>query len=204
MKHIEFLVEELSAEAALANLLPKILGDRATFSIHVHGGKTGLLDKLPGRLRGYKAWLPENYRIVVLIDEDRADCKRLKADLEQVARNAGFVTKTTAGIRANFQILNRVAVEELEAWFFGDTEALALAYPGVPVGLERKARFRDPDAIGGGTWEALERVLQRAGFHRAGLAKIAAARAISAHMEPDRNRSRSFQTFRSGLLAAIA
>ena len=204
MKHIEFLVEEPSAEAALSNLLPKILGEHATFSIHVHGGKSDLLGKLPGRLRGYKAWLPENYRIVILIDEDRADCKGLKVQLEQAACDAGLITKSTAGGKANFQILNRVAVEELEAWFFGDAEALAQAYPGVPARLDRKARFRNPDTIAGGTWEALERLLQRAGYYHAGLAKIAAARTISAHMDPNRNRSRSFQAFRSGLMAVIA
>jgi hypothetical protein len=44
------------------------------------------------------------------------------------------------------------------------------------------------------------RELQRAGHHQGGLAKIRAAREISVCMEPDRNRSRSFQVFRQGLL----
>lgn len=50
-----------------------------------------------------------------------------------------------------FQVVNRIAVEELEAWFFGDWSALQAAYPRVPATIPQKARFRDPDAIVGGT-----------------------------------------------------
>jgi hypothetical protein len=94
-------------------------------------------------------------------------------------------------------------VEELEAWFFGDVDALRKAYPGIPASLGERAGYRNPDAIRGGTWEALERELQRAGHHREGLAKIKAAREISAWMEPLRNRSPSFRTFREGLLGLV-
>ena len=36
-------------------------------------------------------------------------------------------------------------------------------------------------------------------YHPGGLEKIRAAREISNHMDPDRNRSRSFQVFRDAL-----
>lgn len=98
-------------------------------------------------------------------------------------------------------VLNRIAIEELEAWFFGDVEALRAAYPKVPATLGSQARYRDPDAIVGGTWEALERVLQGKGYHRGGLQKIKAAKEIAAHMDPARNRSRSFRVFMEGLAA---
>jgi len=65
--------------------------------------------------------------------------------------------------------------------------------------LGAKAKFRDPDAIEGGTWEALESELQRKGYFQGGLAKIEAAKAISSYMDPERNRSKSFQVFRDGL-----
>jgi uncharacterized protein DUF4276 len=199
LDHVEFLVEELSAEEALYNLVPKILGQDVSFTVYPHQGKLDLLKKLPSRLRGYRAWLPENAGIVVLIDADGKDCREQKAELEDTALRAGFLTRSSAQGR-RFQVLNRLAVEELEAWFFGDVGALRAAYPGISSSLGERAGYRDPDAIRGGTWEALERELQRAGHHRAGLAKIKAAREISAHMEPARNRSRSFQTFRQGLL----
>ena len=201
--HIEFLVEEPSAEAALMEIVPRIVGNTITFQVHVHQGKQDLLRSLPGRLRGYARWLPVECCIVVLIDEDRQDCRELKRRLEAVVQQAGLVSKTAAGRAGGAQVVNRIAVEELEAWFFGDVDALRAAYPGVPVSLGNRARYRDPDAINGGTWEALERVLRQAGHHRSGLPKISVAREISRRMVPEHNRSRSFQVFREGLLAVV-
>jgi len=96
-------------------------------------------------------------------------------------------------------VLNRIAVEELEAWFFGDIVALAGAFPRVSPTLGQQAAFRDPDGIEGGTWEVLERVLQRAGYFGGGLPKIEVAREVARHMDSTRNTSRSFRHFTQGL-----
>lgn len=199
--HIEFLVEEPSAEAALRNLVPKIIGGAATFKVHPYQGKRDLLANLRQRLRGYARFLPEDWRIVVLVDEDRKDCILLKRRLEQTSSEAGFSTRSNRDHAGRFRVLNRIAVEELEAWFFGDVEAIVSAYPGVPSTLGRRANYRDPDRIRvhGGTWEALEDVLRRARYHPGGMPKTEAARLISSHMDPDRNRSRSFRVFRDAL-----
>lgn len=202
--HIEFLVEEQSAEVALHNIVPQILGQDVSFKVHSHQGRLDLLSKLPARLRGYSHWLPANWLVAVLVDNDEGDCHELKAQLEEMAREAGFVTKSAVETGAQFQVLNRLAIEELEAWFFGDVPALCEAYPRVDENLGERAPYRDPDAIAGGTWEALERELQRVGYFLSGLRKIEAARTISEHMEPERNRSHSFQVFRSGLLAIVS
>ena len=196
--HIEFLVEEPSAEAALRNLAPKIVPG-VDVQFRVFQGKQDLLSKLPGILRGYQRWIPADWRIVVLVDEDRQDCTKLKAEMEKAAEGAGLSTRSLARGGSAFQVLNRISIEELEAWFFGDVEALHLAYPRIPPSLATSSKYRDPDAIQGGTWEALERELQGKGYFRGGLAKIEAAKAISAHMDPDQNRSKSFQVFRDGL-----
>ncbi len=201
--HIEFLVEESSAEAALRNIIPKILGDAAAYDIHPHQGKPHLLRKLPDRLKGYKKWIPQDWYIVVLVDADDEDCRDLKARLEDAARQAGFATKSTPDQSGHFTVLNRVAMKEIEAWFLGDVEAIHAAYPRVRQTLAKKAAYRDPDSIAGGTCEALERELQRVGYHRGGLDKITAAREISKHMQPERNRSRSFQVFCEGLRAIV-
>lgn len=201
--HIEFLVEEPSAEAALRNLVPKIVPG-IEIQFRVFQGKQDLLSKLPGILRGYRRWIPTDWRIVVLVDEDRQDCREMKAELEKAAIDAGLVTKTIAGGNSNFQVLNRISIEELEAWFFGDVEALHRAYPKIPLSLGTRSTFRDPDAIQGGTWEALEKELQRKGYFHGGLAKIEAAKTISTHMDPDQNRSRSFRTFRDGLREMVS
>jgi hypothetical protein len=199
MAHIEFLVEETSAEAALRTLLPKILQAHATFEIHPHNGKSDLLQKLPGKLKSYKHWIPDDWKIVVLIDEDRRDCADIKSELEKYAADAGFTTKSVDN--SNFKVLNRIAIEELEAWFFGDIPAIVSAYPGVPVTLGEKAGYRDPDAIQGGTWEKLEKVLQKAGYFPAGMPKVEVATKVSCHMIPSANRSKSFQQFISGIQA---
>ena len=93
-----------------------------------------------------------------------------------------------------------MAIEELEAWFFGDVKAITTAYPKVSPNLASKEKYRDPDTITGGTWEALERVLKRAGYYQGGLEKVKAAREISIHMNPKQNCSKSFQVFYDGLL----
>jgi hypothetical protein len=202
--HIELLVEELSAEAAIRELLPKIVGTRVTCTIHPHQGKKDLLSKLPRRLNGYAKWLPDEWLIVVLIDEDRQDCRKLKQYLERTAKEARLATSTSLGAGGRIQVVNRIAVEELEAWFFGDVDALSAAYPGVPPTLASKGRFRNPDTISGGTWEALELVLRKAGYFKAGLAKIEVARSVAKHMDPARNRSRSFRHFRDTLVSLVS
>jgi hypothetical protein len=100
-------------------------------------------------------------------------------------------------------VVNRLAVEELEAWFFGDWQAVKAAYPKVSASVPEKQGYRDPDAIQGGTWEALEKVLKRHGYFQTGLRKIEAARSIAQHMVPERNRSKSFQVFRDAIFEAV-
>jgi hypothetical protein len=202
--HIEFLIEEPSVKIVLDKLVPQIFLDQeVTFDTHIFNGKFDLLRKLPERLRGYKKWIPEDWRIVVLIDEDRQDCYVLKAELEQAAHQAGFWTPTSVPAGKRFQVLNRIAIEELEAWFFGDIEALRTAYPRLAPTLGQQSKYRNPDAISGGTWEVLERLLKETGDHPGGLEKLRAAEEISPHMRPERNLSKSFQVFRDGLLSLV-
>lgn len=199
--HVEFLVEEPSAEAALMEIVPKLLPPGTSFSVHPHQGKHDLIGILSKKLRGYSKWLPDDWRVVVLIDLDDDDCGKLKRKLERMATKENLRTKTSARGRGSFQVLNRIAIEELEAWFFGDVEALRAVYARVPASLGATKAFRDPDAVRGGTWERLEQVLQKAGYHKGGLPKIDVARRVAKRMEPDRNRSRSFAVFRDGLRA---
>jgi hypothetical protein len=201
--HIEFLVEELSAEVAVHSLIPKIVGTDVTYAVHVYQGKLDLMNRLLARLKGYGSWLPEDWRIVVLVERDDDECHELKQRLELAAQGAGLATKSQVAVGTRFMVLNRMAIEELEAWFFGDVRALHAAYPGVPATLDRQAKYRQPDSIAGGAAEALERVLQRAGYHSGGLQKTTAARDISCHMDPQRNTSRSFRVFRDGLRALV-
>lgn len=196
-------VEEPSMGEALELLLPRMLDD-TDCEIRRFQCKDDLLRNLPTRLRAYGSWLPENWAILVLVDRDDDDCMVLKQQLESMAAAAGLISKTAAGHGNRFQVANRIVIEELESWFFGDWQAVRTAYPRVSTNVPRKAGFRDPDAIRGGTWEALERVLARAGYFSTGLRKLECARAVAQHMDPARNTSRSFQAFKCAVSAAQA
>ena len=202
VEHVEVLVEEPSVEAALRSLLPRMLGG-VSFEVYPHLCKQDLLARLPNRLRGYSHWLPATWRVVVVVDRDDDDCHALKGRLERIAADSGLPTRTRPG-RGRWSVANRLAIEELEAWFFGDWDAVRAAYPRVPETIPAKEKYRDPDAISGGTWEALQRVLQGAGYFAGGIRKIELAGAIAVHMAPGRNRSHSFQVFRDALQECAA
>ena len=201
--HLVFFVEEPSLELAWTELLPKILPSNVTSNIHTYQGKPDFFKKVPNRLKGYQPLLPPDGKILLLIDEDREDCLKLKKQLEDMAISAGLIPKSSCQKYKSFQVLNRIVVEELEAWFFGDVEAICQAYPKVSANLAKQKGYRDPDAIKGGTWEALERVLKKAGYHPGGLDKPKASSEISKYMNPKSNRSKSFQVFYQGLLEIL-
>lgn len=196
-------VEEPSMEVALEHLMPQML-DGTDFEIRRFQCKDDLLKNLPSRLQGYRAWLPETWAILVLVDRDDDDCLQLKQQLDDMAKRADLITKSAAGNGNRFQVANRIAIEELEAWFFGDWQAVQVAYLRASKSIPGKAGYRNPDAIAGGTWEAIERILNRAGYFKGGLRKLELAREIAKHMEPARNTSRSFQAFREAVFAAVA
>ncbi len=197
--HFEILVEEFSAEKVLHNILPKLITGEHTYNIITYQGKHDMLKKLPGRLKAYSKWIPENYILLILIDRDSQDCHELKANLEQIALKANLRTKSNSGSDEKFSVLIRIIVEEMESWFFGDANAVRKAYPRVSDNFERKANYRVPDLIKGGTWEALERILKAAGYFKTGLRKLECANEISKYMEPLNNRSKSFQVFWEGI-----
>lgn len=201
--HFELLVEEPSMEAFLKALLPRLLPQDRTFQVHPFQGKQDLLCKLQARLRGYAAWLPDDYRIVVVVDRDDEDCHELKQRLEDAVSASGLSSRTSAN-DGRWHVVSRIAIEELEAWYFGDWFAVREIYPRVPETIPNKQGFRDPDAIAGGTWEAFERVLQRHRYFESGLRKVEAARAMGQVIDPERSTSSSFSLFCETLVGAMA
>ena len=202
VRHFEFLVEEPSMEAFLRVLLPRLLPHDRTFHVHAFRGKSDLRRKLDDRLRGYSKWLPADWRVVVMVDRDEDDCLVLKEELEGAAIAAGLRTRSTVS-GMSWQVANRVVVQELEAWFFGDWPAVRNVYPRLSASTPKQRRYRDPDSIVD-TWEAFERILRLHGYFVTGLRKMEAARAVAAHMEVPRNRSHSFCVFRDLVLEAVA
>lgn len=164
-------------EAFLRALLPRML-TQVTYEVYAFQGKNEMLKLLPDRLRGYSRWLPRDHGLVVLIDRDQDDCHELKKTLVEMARKAKVKN-----------VLHRLAIEELEAWYFGDWEAVRKCYPRIDPNVPRQSRFRDK----GGTWEAFERILKNAGYFKSGLRKLEVAREVGASLEPSSNTSASFQ-----------
>ena len=79
-------------------------------------------------------------------------------------------------------------------------KAVCRAYPRVSPGIPNRAKYRNPDAIRGGTWEAFERIMKRRGYFRGGLRKVEAERAIAEYIDPSRSRSTSFVRFRDAII----
>jgi hypothetical protein len=199
---IDFLVEEPSAKAALEHLLPRLLPAGYTFRIRAFEGWQDLLGDLKNVLRGYHRRIlregETDLRIVVLLDGDGI-CARRKASLEEKAAEAGLLTKTTARPGEPFYVLNRVAVQELEAWWLGDRAAIMAAYPGVKP-LHFKGLARDGDNLPKPN-DALWEVLKQARYFTTGKRKTQWATDISQHLDPARNTSASFRYFCEGLAA---
>lgn len=201
-QEIVFLVEEPSMEEFLRAWLPRALPMGYRYRIHAHRGKDDLLKKLAARLRAYAAWKRIDRRIIVIVDRDDCRCADLKERLEAAAESAGLTSRRRSGKR-QWNFASRIAIEELEAWYFGDWQAVIAAYPRVSVTVPEKAPYRDPDAIAGGTWEAFERVLKGAGYFKTGLRKLEAARAIGRHVDAGRSRSGSFRCLASAVEEAV-
>lgn len=195
---LDIIVEEPSAEEALGQILPKIVRGRARIKIVNMRSKSNLLKKLPDRLRAYGDRLAkgEDLRVVVLVDRDADDCAQLKAEIERAASAAGLSSKSRPDVNGKFCLVSRIAIEELEAWFIGDTAALRRAFPSIK---NSRMNVSNPDNVSRGTWETLHRFLKGHGIYRNCYPKIEAARHISQYMDVTINTSRSFRVFVAGV-----
>lgn len=208
--HIEILVEDSSGEKLLQAVLPKVLGaagDPHTWRVHSYKGigrvpgglhadadpaKRVLLDQLPRLLRGYGK-TPGIDAVVVVLDTDKRDCASFLADLKALAAACKPAPKT----------IFRLAIEEVEAWYLGDRQALAQAYPRArPPVLNRYAQDSICD-----TWELLadaihpggSSAIRQAGWPLPGQVKHEWAERIGPLLAPERNVSPSFIKLRDGL-----
>jgi len=208
--HIEILVEDSSGQTLLEKLVPKILGEQGaphTWRIHFYKGigripknlnsggdpaKRILLDQLPKLLRGYGR-TPGIDAVVVVLDSDRRDCVDFLAELKALA----------AGCNPAPNTLFRIAVEEMEAWYFGDRQALLTAYPRAKADVLN--RYQQDSVCE--TWERLadaiypggSAAIKKAGWPLPGQVKHEWAEKIGPLLEPDQNISPSFGKLRDGL-----
>ncbi len=95
--HFEFLIEDQSGKRTLEIVIPKIIGDAHTFTIHSYKGighlpqgmnkggypsKRILLDQLPRLLRGYgKSYASIPHAVIVVCDLDDKCLKLFREEL---------------------------------------------------------------------------------------------------------------------------
>jgi hypothetical protein len=202
---LHLLVEGPSEKAFLDVWLKRLLPG-LTFQVITHQGKgklsgtlpgkpdpkrRGLLDQLPAKLRAYNKTLnSETDRIVVLVDLDDGNCVELLARLKNVA----------AKCSPNCVVLFRIAIEETEAYFLGDSAAIRKAFSKAKLA---KLKNHEYDSICG-TWEKLRDII---GEPATSDDKVGWAEAIAPHLGTKwkggrgSNKSPSFCKLCEGLVA---
>ena len=210
--HFEFLTEDQSSGAAMDILIPKLLGSNVTYRIHPYKGigripkglrpksdanKRILLDRLPKILRGYGR-NPNCGIIVIICDLDDNDKRRFSSGLQ------GLLDTCNPKPDAVFCL----AIEEFEAWYLGDLNAVRKAYPRAKNNVLNGYKN---DSICG-TWEVLadavynggSKALTKKGWQAVGEQKTIWAKTISPHMSVDDNSSPSFKAMHDQLQSAVS
>ena len=114
-------------------------------------------------------------------DNDNADCRDLKARLTRLCVQGG-----------RSDSLVRIVCQELEAWYLGEPDALAVAYDNESLrGLHNKARYRQPDAVAQPAQE-MKRLIPEFG-------KIDCARRMAQALTEAGNQPSSYKSFLQGM-----
>ena len=176
MNRLVFLLEERSMQTLLDELLPRLLPG-VSFLCIPHEGKQDLEQSLPRKLR---AWKEPGVYFIVIRDNDGGDCYTLKQELVKLCKGS------------RDDVMVRIVCQELEAWYFGEPEAMAEAFGNARLrGIGDKARYRDPDAIVKPSKEIVKLIPE--------FQKISGARRMAAFLSRKGNRSRSYQVLMEGI-----
>ena len=153
-------------KVTLEALLPRL--GVYEFQVIAFQGVSDLERSLVRRIRG---WRDPRARFLVIRDNDNGDCRARKERLNSLIEKAG-------GCRP---VKIRIVMQELEAWFLGDPEALeaaGLLKPGKrPRSLEEPEMKRRPVDV----LRTLDRSYQ----------KGIGARRIAPHLDPERSQATS-------------
>ena len=207
--HFDFLIEDSSGKKMLKLLLPKILENNDTYTIHSYNGvghipknlkseldpkKRVLLNQLPRLIRGFgntHKGYDTNFSaiLIIIVDLDNKNKRDFLDELNTVLASCTIKPKTKFCL----------AIEEGEAWFLGDLDAIYRAYP-----LAKKTILSRyiPDSICG-TWEILadgiypggSKKLKSKGTASIGKEKSCWAENITPEMNIGNNASSSFRYF---------
>lgn len=174
-------LEEPSAKEMLQAIFKKELHENVTTQFIVFEGKQDLRKGLEKKMKG---WNKPNSFFLVMCDQDQDDCVALKKSLTEKVNNSGKSEKT----------LIRIACHELESFYLGDLNAVAL---GLNIkGLakqQNKSKFRTPDGLNNAAQE-LKKITK--GKYQ----KIQGSRNIAPFLRLDgTNTSHSFNVLINGI-----
>lgn len=211
--HFEILVEGQSELTALSILMPFLVGEYMephSWKIHKHRGigklpdsfdyrpninDMTLLHQLPAKIKAYSREPMENRVVIVLLDLDSNNKNELLSKLNSI------IDYCNSHIKIEFLF----AVEELEAWYLGDRNALIKYNPNIKIDeLHDYAQ----DSICG-TWEVLARADDPSYLRvkkrdpRSLDKKKEWAKKIPPHMNFEINSSPSFREFVKSILRYI-
>ena len=183
---VEFLLEEPSMANFLEKILPKILPQVIVLEekcfIRPHNGKSDLQKSIPRKIKTFSNVHYEEYRVVIVHDQDSNDCKKLKYSLRDLCAQNG-----------DCAVLIRIACRELEAWYLGDMMAIEKAYPQFKAEkYQNKALFRNPDMCNAA--DEMSKLIPQKLFQKGQASKL-----IPQYMTIAKNTSPSFNTFVTGL-----
>ena len=205
--HFEFLVEDSSGKRMLDTILPRLFTESVTFRVIAYRGigrlpknlknvkdrkKRILLDKLPQLIQGigktFKGY-GDSYpaALIILCDTDNRCPKVFKEEIMEVYDRCNPKPET------HFCF----AIEEIEAWFLGDRNAILSVYSNAKTTV---LDFYKQDSVCG-TWELLADAIYPGGAQAlndggiAGKAKHEWAGRIASNMDIRNNQSKSFNYF---------
>lgn len=181
MISLHVFTEEPSIKVLLEALFPSMLGRTVNYRIYPHQGKQDLEKALRTTIPSISR-IP-GARIIVARDQDSADCKDLKMQIDKVL---------SANCKCPYKI--RIVCNELESWYLGDLIAVEKAYSRFRSETYRsKAEFRDVDSI----IRPSDYLLKLLPDYNANkyLPKIEVAEKISKFLDIERNTSKSFYHF---------